>query len=116
TDHSHGHPSPRRERSKGPSAPEAKPLPTPRLPVSANAATCGKCFLRVHAAMVEFLHQDRLLIGPRTGCPSPTAPPPQESCAPAPPPAAPPPQERGAPAGVAYQAVSAAPARGETRT
>jgi len=47
--------------------------------------------------MVEFLHQDRLLIGPRTGCPSPTAPPPQESCA---------------PAGVAYQAVSAAPARG----
>src|SRR5215472_5740599 len=38
---------------------------------------------------------------PRTGCPSPTAPSPQESCA---------------PADVAYQAVSAAPARGETRT
>jgi hypothetical protein len=63
TDHSQRHPSPERERSKGPSAPEAKPLPTLAYRCLRNAATCGKCFLRVHVAMVEFLAQDRLLIG-----------------------------------------------------
>jgi hypothetical protein len=64
TDHSQPHPSPTRERSKGPSAPEAKPLPTLAYRCLRNAATYGKCFLRVHVAMVEFLSQDR----PLTGC------------------------------------------------
>ena len=55
--------APRANEVKAPSAPEAKPLPTLAYRCLRSAATCGKCFLRVHVAMVESLSQDRLLIG-----------------------------------------------------